>query len=66
MPYSGKTMTFATNLVPQENDTYNLGTDTLRWKLNGISPGNGRVFYGTCSTAAGTTLKEVICASYDK
>jgi hypothetical protein len=32
----------------------------------GIARGNGRVFYGTCSTAAGTAAKEVICASYDK
>lgn len=27
--------------------------------------GNGRVFYGTCSTAAGTAAKEVTCAKYD-
>ena len=32
----------------------------------GIARGNGRVFYGTCSTAAGTAAKEAICASYDK
>ena len=31
-----------------------------------INIGNGRVFYGTCDTAAATTLKEVICESYDK
>jgi len=27
--------------------------------------GNGRVFYGTCATAAGTAAKEVTCAKYD-
>ena len=32
----------------------------------GAVTGNGRVFYGTCATAAATVLKEVICASYDK
>ena len=31
-----------------------------------VNKGNGRVFYGTCDTPAGTTLKEVICESYDK
>ena len=28
--------------------------------------GNGRVFYGTCPTAAATTAKVVVCPSYDE
>ena len=27
--------------------------------------GNGRIFYGTCATAAGTVDKEVVCTDYD-
>lgn len=66
MAHSGKTITFATDLVPQEDNVYNLGDSSQRWKINGIAPGNARVFYGTCNTPAGTVLKEVICAQYDK
>jgi hypothetical protein len=32
---------------------------------SGIARGNGRVFYGTCDTAAATADKVVTCASYD-
>lgn len=27
--------------------------------------GNARIFYGTCDTEAGETLKEVVCAEHD-
>lgn len=39
--------------------------ENARTNLNTVT-GNARVFYGTCATAAATTLKEVICAQYDK
>ena len=37
MAHSGKTITFATDLLPNEDDTYSLGSDTnnLRWKIFG-------------------------------
>ena len=38
MAHSGKTMTFATNIVPQEGNTYNLGTDDLKWIIRGSLP----------------------------
>ena len=31
MAHSGKTMTFATDLVPQEDNIYNLGDSTDKW-----------------------------------
>jgi hypothetical protein len=27
--------------------------------------GNGRIFYGTCSTAAATVPKDIVCPEYD-
>ena len=33
--------------------------------LNKKAVGSGRIFYGTCSTAAGTAAKAVTCSSYD-
>ena len=35
MPHSGKTMTFATDLVPQEDNIYSLGYNNQRWKIYG-------------------------------
>jgi len=35
MAHSGKTMTFATDLVPQENNVYSLGFDKKKWKIFG-------------------------------
>ena len=35
MAHSGKTMTFATDLVPQEDNIYRLGYDNQRWKIYG-------------------------------
>ena len=35
MAHSGKTMTFATDLVPQEDNIYRLGNDNQRWKIYG-------------------------------
>ena len=34
-------------------------------KLDSLGLGNGRVFYGTCSTGSGTAAKVVTCPSYD-
>lgn len=38
MAHSGKTMTFATDIVPQEKNTYNLGTENLKWIIRGNLP----------------------------
>ena len=38
MAHSGKTMTFATDLVPQENNVYSLGQDNLKWIIRGSLP----------------------------
>ena len=35
MAHSGKTITFATDLLPNEDNIYNLGTDGQRWKISG-------------------------------
>lgn len=45
MAHSGKTMTFATDLVPNETDTYNLGNANKQWKIHGTVQGgqNGQV-----------------------
>lgn len=38
MAHSGKTMTFATDLVPQENNIYSLGKENLKWIIRGSLP----------------------------
>lgn len=38
MAHSGKTMTFATDLVPQEDNIYSLGRDNLKWIIRGSLP----------------------------
>ena len=38
MADSNKTMTFATDLVPQDDNTYNLGKNGLRWIIRGSLP----------------------------
>lgn len=38
-------------------------SDITNWNAKAV--GNGRVFYGTCSTSASTGAKVVTCASYD-
>ena len=35
MAHSGKTITFATDLLPQENNIYSLGNNDQRWKIYG-------------------------------
>lgn len=35
MAHSGKTITFATDLLPQENNTYYLGSTTQQWNIYG-------------------------------
>lgn len=61
-------MTFKTNLLPNSDYGYNLGSieDTnnpLRWKIHG-SVNGAKIFYGTCSTAAGTLAKVVTCPEF--
>lgn len=61
-------MTFKTNLLPNSDYGYSLGSieDTsnpLRWKMHG-SVNGAKIFYGTCSTAAGTTAKVVTCPEF--
>ena len=45
MAHSGKTMTFATDLLPNENNIYNLGNTNKQWKIYGTVQGgqNGQV-----------------------
>ena len=40
MASSGKTITFATDLLPHETDTYNLGNTNYKWKIFGNLTGN--------------------------
>ena len=39
MAHSGKTITFATDLLPNEDNTYNLGSSSLKWKIFGSLTG---------------------------
>ena len=41
------------------------GTGTAGAAPTWINKGNGRIFYGTCGTAAATATKTVVCANYD-
>ena len=56
-------MTFKANLLPQTDLGYELGSSTQRWKMHG-SVNGAKIFYGTCSTAAGTTAKVVTCPEF--
>jgi hypothetical protein len=40
MAYSEKTMTFAVDLLPNEDNTYSLGSSSQRWKIFGDVTGN--------------------------
>lgn len=40
MAHSGKTMTFATDLFPNENNVYSLGDSSHKWKIFGDVTGN--------------------------
>ena len=45
MSHSGKTMTFAIDLVPQEDNIYNLGNSSQRWKIYGdVQPYTTRIY----------------------
>jgi len=46
------------------NKTLQLGNSYSLSDLN-LASGNGRIFYGTCATAAGTAAKVVTCADYN-
>ena len=46
MAYSGKTITFGADLLPNENNVYSLGSTTQAWKIYGNVTGN-------CSGTAG-------------
>lgn len=61
-------MTFKTNLLPNSDYGYSLGSiedssNPLRWKIHG-SVNGAKIFYGTCSTAAGTVAKVVTCSEF--
>lgn len=43
---------------------YGYGNDTFILEDSKAARGNGRIFYGTCSTAAGTTTKDVVCEDF--
>ena len=36
MAHSGKTITFATDLLPNEDGIYNLGNNDAKWKIYGV------------------------------
>jgi hypothetical protein len=38
-------------------------SDVTNWNAKAV--GNGRIFYGTCTTSASTTTKSVTCTAYD-
>ena len=38
-------------------------SDVTNWNAKAV--GNGRIFYGTCTTSASTTVKSVTCTAYD-
>ena len=38
-------------------------SDITNWNAKAV--GNGRIFYGTCTTSASTTTKSVTCTAYD-
>lgn len=58
--------------TPKMDGTATVGTETAFARGDHIHPsdtskanGNARIFYGTCSTAAGTSAKVVTCPDYD-
>lgn len=58
-------MHFKADLLPSSDLGYSLGSSEERWKLNAIGTINGaKIFYGTCSTAAGTAIKQVDCDEF--
>lgn len=54
MAHSGKTMTFATDLLPKENNTYSLGDSNQAWKIYGSITGtiNGYSISASVPTGA--------------
>lgn len=54
MAHSGKTMTFATDLMPQEDDIYSLGDNDLRWRI-----------YGNIQPIASKSYQAYTCSSND-
>ena len=45
---------------------YILGSAGATTEPTWVNKGNGRIFYGTCNTAAATAAKVVVCAQYDE
>jgi len=45
---------------------YILGSAGATTEPTWVNKGNGRIFYGTCDTAAATAAKVVVCAQYDE
>lgn len=48
-------MTFGVNLIPKTNNTYSLGDSDHRWNIHS----NQSIYYGVCSTAGTTQVKDV-------
>lgn len=55
-------MTFATNLDADSNNTRKIGTSSSKFILN--DSGNYAAFYGTCATGASTAAKAVTCTEF--
>ena len=52
MAHSGKTITFATDLLPHENNVYNLGDNTHKWKIYGeVAPLASKTYTNVIATA---------------
>lgn len=55
MAHSGKTITFATDLLPNEDLIYNLGNTNAKWNIYGTVIGNATNVTGTVAVANGGT-----------
>ena len=56
-------MTFNANLLPKTDLDFDLGSSTQRWNIYGTINGT-KIFWGTCSTAAATYPKVVVCPEF--
>lgn len=71
MAHSGKTITFATDLLPNEDNIYSLGTTGQRWKVYGdIKPIASKTYTNVIATSndqpgAGFFYAKVRASSYD-
>lgn len=56
MAHSGKTMTFATDILPNEDNIYNLGTSDKKWKIFGALTGNADTATTATNLSAAPTI----------